>query len=171
MQNEFHIEALSNDNANEATKLVVNTFKIKSKLEKQTLVASIEQTDATLELYKKLHIKDMQYWVIKHNHKVIAVTGIYTEIEDNDDECWLGWFCVDKKFRNKKIGQKLLDFSITKAQELNKKVLKLYTYNSDEYIPAIELFKKNSFHQYDVKNHYLYYRYNLNNSSKTLLVN
>ena len=155
---QIEIEKLSKDRVDEATDLIVNTFDIKDELDKQTLKASVEKD---FKLYKKLGIKDMQYWIVVKYHKVIAITGLYTQAEDNENECWLGWFCVDRRYRKNKIGQKLLDFSLQKAKELNKEVLKLYTYNSDKYKPAIKLYEKNFFHKYDVKDDYFYYSYNL----------
>ncbi|MEA3228851.1 MAG: GNAT family N-acetyltransferase, partial [Campylobacterota bacterium] len=66
----------------------------------------------------------------------------------NSDNCWLGWFCVDEEFRGQGLGKKLLDFSMLKAKELNKKSLQLYTYQSPEFEAAINMYRKYNFTQY-----------------------
>jgi len=96
-----------------------------------------------VEMKGKLSL-DIKYWVVVENHKVIGISGLYTMPKDSDSS-WLGWTCVDKKFRGKKIGSKLLNFVIKKARKNNKKFLKLYTStNKNERIAGM-MYKKKGF--------------------------
>jgi len=95
----------------------------------------------------------MEYWVAKDKStlQIIGLTGIYTEIDDDEGDCWLGWFCVDKKYRDKKFGKILFAFSIEQAKIQEKKYLHIYTYNSKRYQKAIKLYQKSGFIEYNVK--------------------
>jgi GNAT superfamily N-acetyltransferase len=153
------IEKLSNSTLDLAIQLRNRTFKGLSNCEKETLEASL---DIDNEKYKKClnenKISYLEYFVMieEKTNKVIGLTGIY--VEDKEEECWLGWFCVDENYRGQGLGQKLLDFSINRAKELNKNVLKLYTYDSKEYQPAINLYEKNCFKNIGEENKDIYYQ-------------
>ena len=72
--------------------------------------------------------------------------------------CWLGWFCIDKEYRGQGLSKKLLDFSIERAKQLNKKYLHLYTYDSREYIPAMKLYETYHFTIYNKTKKDIYYK-------------
>ena len=95
-------------------------------------------------------ISYLEYFVMldPKTKQVVGLTGIYTEEEDADNICWLGWFCIDKDYRRRGLGKKLLEYSICKAKELNKQYLHLYTYNSEEFQPAIKFYEQYGFKRY-----------------------
>ena len=149
----FYIEKLSINTLNEAEILRDKIFSQIDKKEQKILQASINKETLSYVL-KENEIKDIQYWVAKDkkNSQIIAMTGLYTELEDDEDSCWLGWFCLDKKYRRKGFGKELLNFSIEQAKSLSKRYLHLYTYNSKEYQVAINMYKSYGFKEYNVKN-------------------
>ncbi len=59
--------------------------------------------------------------------KPIGVTGIY-EIPEYSDTVWLSWFGIKKEYRKLGYGKQILDYTIEMAKTLNKKYLRLYTF-------------------------------------------
>ena len=57
----------------------------------------------------------------------IGVTGIY-EIPEYPDTVWLSWFGIKKEYRKLGYGKQILDYTIEMAKTLNKKYLRLYTF-------------------------------------------
>jgi len=158
----YTIESLSKSNLTLALQLRDTIFQDLSKCEKETLEASL---DINNKKYKNClsqnQISYLEYFVMieTKTKQVIGLTGIYTE--KNDNECWLGWFCIDENYRKNALGQKLLEFSINRAKELKKKILKLYTYNSEEYKPAMKLYEKNCFVETNREKQNIYYQLDL----------
>jgi ribosomal protein S18 acetylase RimI-like enzyme len=158
----YIIESLSKSNLKSALQLRNTIFQDLSKCDKETLEASL---DINNEKYKnclsKNQISYLEYFVMQEpkTRQVIGLTGLY--VENDNNECWLGWFCVDENYRNNGLGQKLLDFSISRAKELKKKILKLYTYNSEEYKSAIKLYETNYFVEIAREKKDIYYQLEL----------
>jgi ribosomal protein S18 acetylase RimI-like enzyme len=158
----YIIESLSKSNLKSALQLRNTIFQDLSKCDKETLEASL---DINNEKYKnclsKNQISYLEYFVMQEpkTKQVIGLTGLY--VENDNNECWLGWFCVDENYRNNGLGQKLLDFSISRAKELKKKILKLYTYNSEEYKSAIKLYETNYFVEIAREKKDIYYQLEL----------
>ena len=148
----FTIEPLSRMTLKEAEKLRDSIFDDDIEdIEKDLLLASLNITH-----YKKIlennDLTALTYWVAKESvsKRVIGLTGIYTEIDDKEN-CWLGWFCVDKLYRKNGFGKKLLEFSIEQAAKMEKKYLYLYTYNSKKFQTAIQLYNKYEFQEFQEK--------------------
>lgn len=57
----------------------------------------------------------------------VGVTGVY-EIPEYLDTAWLSWFGIKKEYRKMGYGKQILDYTIEKAKALNKKYLRLYTF-------------------------------------------
>ena len=149
----FYVEPLSYLTLQEATLLRDTIFKDIDEDEKKLLKASLSPL-ANKKILKLNEIKTANYWVArdKISAKVIGITGIYTEVEDDDEDCWLGWFCIDDRYREKGFGKKLLEFSIQQAQKMEKKYLHVYTYNIKKYKKAINIYKEHDFVGYNVVN-------------------
>ena len=137
----------------QANNLVLSTFKGLDEYEKKNLIASLFP-NRFKEVYLKNEIREMEYFVYLVDDEVVGVVGLYSEIEDNEDECWLGWFCVDKKYRNQKIGKKLFEYALNLAKQRNKKTLYIYTYDTKMYQKAILMYQKYGFKQIEVKSKY-----------------
>ena len=71
----------------------------------------------------------------------VGVTGIY-EIPEYTDTVWLSWFGIKKEYRRLGYGKQILDYTIEMAKALNKKYLRLYTFEiwNNE---AQEFYKRN----------------------------
>jgi GNAT superfamily N-acetyltransferase len=77
--------------------------------------------------------------------RVIGTVGVYTYRKDNNEACWLSWFCVDSGFRALGIGKKLLQFAIQLARQAGKKYLRLYTSTHPSEANAHALYEKCGF--------------------------
>ncbi|QOP45887.1 GNAT family N-acetyltransferase [Sulfurimonas paralvinellae] len=158
----FIIKPLTVETINQTVILRDKIFSDLKSYEKETLQASLDKNNYE-ECWKKNELTSMQYFIMLDTtkDKVMGLTGIYNEAEDTSDMCWLGWFCIDKEYRGQGLSKKLLNFSIDRAKELNKKYLHLYTYDSREYIPAMKLYEKYHFTIYDRDERDIYYKLDL----------
>ena len=104
------IVPLNEKSLKEAEKLLEKVFH-PSKEEKLTLISSIYPKKYE-EYLKKHNFKELKYYVLVENKKFIGMIGLYAY---DKESYWLGWFCVDEKYRSKGFGKKLLDFAIYKA--------------------------------------------------------
>lgn len=149
----FYIEPLSAQKLREAEQLRDSIFKDIDEIEKLNLAASLDR-EKYRDIYIKNEIDTMKYWIArdKQSLQIIGLTGIYKEVEDDERECWLGWFCIKKDYRRLGFGRKLLEFSEEQAVLLNKNCLYIYTYNTKYYKNAIEMYKKFGYKPYNVKN-------------------
>lgn len=149
----FYIEKLSRNTLLAAKLLRDKIFVDLEDKEKALLEASLNK-DTLSYVYKQNEIKEMQYWIArdKKTLQVIALTGLYIEEEDDEDSCWLGWFCLDERYRGKGFGKELFNFSIEQVKRISKRYLHIYTYNSKKYKPAIHMYKSYGFKEYNVKN-------------------
>ncbi len=147
----------------EATKLRDSVFTHLDKCERETLHASLYADNDTAWNLKN-GIEKLTYWIATDELKkrVAGLVGLYTEYGDNDDMVWLGWFCVDPKYRGQKIGSMLLEFAIDRAREQGKKYLLLYTTGETEYASARALYGKRGFVKYKVEGEILYYKLCIN---------
>lgn len=92
------------------------------------------------------HVRYSKYWVSLNNDgKIIGVIGIYFRECDKYEILWVSWFCVDKDYRRKGIGETLLNHVISYAKKNNKKILKIYTSDIDEEKNAQILYEKFGF--------------------------
>jgi GNAT superfamily N-acetyltransferase len=148
----FYIEPLSYLTLQEATILRDTIFNDIDEDEKKLFDASLSPI-ANKKVLRLNDIKIVHYWIArdKKSAKIIGITGIYSEIKDEEDDCWLGWFCIDKKYRKKGFGKQLFDFSIELAQNMDKRTLHIYTYNIKKHAKAIEMYKRSGFKEYRVE--------------------
>jgi len=141
----FQIERLTNETLSEAKQLRDKVFIDIPQVEQLTLDAAISKEQYE-EVYEENAINSMQYWVGKNREgTVIGLIGIYSEPEDDENSCWLGWFCVDDDYRGYGYGKELLEYAQTEAIILGKKYLHLYTEDTKECHRAIELYKAEGF--------------------------
>jgi RimJ/RimL family protein N-acetyltransferase len=101
------IELLSNIfNYNE----IIPPYRKLRELIEDELVNSLDNLTQKYKLCK--------YYVLKDNEQIIGVTGLYREKEDNDDTIWIGWFGIRSSHRGKKLGEKLLTWTIDSAKQI-----------------------------------------------------
>ena len=160
----FIIKPLTADNLNNAIRLRDKTFLDLKSHEKETLQASLDKSNYE-ECWNKNQITSMQYFIMLDTvkNKVMGLTGIYDEKGDHKNMCWLGWFCIDEEYRGHALSNKLLEFSIDRAKQLNKEYIHLYTYDSEEYNPAMKLYEKYNFTQYKKDKKDIFYKLDIYN--------
>ena len=111
----LRFEEISKDNIKVAAKLQYEIFPNSS-------AYSVYKSKITGER-KDLYIGYIAYM----GDKPIGVTGIY-EIPEYSDTVWLSWFGIKKEYRKLGYGKQILDYTIEMAKALNKKYLRLYTF-------------------------------------------
>lgn len=144
--NNYIIKPLCKETIAAATKLRDSVFECLSKGEIESLDASIKP-NFYKKWYRKNKIDSLSYWVSidKKDSAIVGIVGLYTETDSSADEIWLGWYCVDPKFRGCGIGSRLLSYAIDKAASINKQVIKLYTTDEQQHIDAIKLYERKGF--------------------------
>ena len=91
-------------------------------------------------------ITSLSDWVaLDADNRVIGTVGVYTYRKDNNEACWLSWFCVDSGFRGNGLGKKLLQFAIQLARQAGKKYLRIYTSTHPSEANAHALYYKKLF--------------------------
>ena len=111
----LRFEEISKDNIKVVAKLQYEIFPNSS-------AYSVYKSKITGER-KDLYIGYIAYM----GDKPIGVTGIY-EIPEYSDTVWLSWFGIKKEYRKLGYGKQILDYTIEMAKALNKKYLRLYTF-------------------------------------------
>ncbi len=105
-------------------------YSLRESLKSQKLGRDMKRLDVKSQQYKEaksfLEEYGMSIYWVAEDPKVVGLTGLAW---DNDDSgiVWLGWFCVDSRKRGKKIGSKLLDYSIRQAKRRGFEKLRLWT--------------------------------------------
>jgi len=125
------IQELSEETLEKGIKLVESIFELGSTdldHPKRFLPASLHpETKKSKRVYASTGCTELKYFVVIDNGKVVGITGYYTLKKDQKQADWLAWFAVDKKYRRKRLGTKLLNFIKNNAKERKKKFLRLYT--------------------------------------------
>lgn len=96
-----------------------------------------------------------QYWeiyLIKCNKEVIGICGLYSLYDDFIDELWLGWFGVLPEHRNKKIGEKTLNFLKENAKSIGCKKIMSYV---DAHGKPLPFYYRNGFKRVSSVKEYL----------------
>lgn len=137
------IEPLSEETLEDAKKLANSVFPLQTRDENSDfwLTFSLERNRSTGKYGAHLP----QYWVYLREGKVIGVIGLYELIRGRKDVVWLGWFCVDPKFRGRGVGSELLEHVIAAAKSMSKKFLRLYTSDDPIEAAAQKLYEKRGF--------------------------
>lgn len=111
----LRFEEISKDNIKVAAKLQYEIFPNSS-------AYSVYKSKITGER------KDLYIGYIAYMEDIpVGVTGIY-EIPEYSDTVWLSWFGIKKEYRKLGYGKQILDYTIEMAKALNKKYLRLYTF-------------------------------------------
>ncbi|MDP3445520.1 MAG: GNAT family N-acetyltransferase [Ignavibacteria bacterium] len=155
---DIHILPLNESTLHATTVLRDTIFTGLNRVESETLRTSLSPEN--YHIRKKLAISELAYWtaIDPLTQNVVGLVGLYTENDDEDDTVWLGWYCVDSRYRGHKIGSKLLELAINEAKAQNKKYLNLYTTTDDEYATACVQYEKIGFKHYKSEKKNLFYR-------------
>ena len=131
-----------------AEKLVAKVFPWRDLPERMSFWAYRRQNNPIVRmLMRRYDVSSLlNIWVaVSDNGDVCGTTGLYTCPSDEDEAVWLSWFCVDPDHRGQGIGKKLIEFSIARARECNKKFLRLYTSDDPIEVAAQGLYEKYGF--------------------------
>ena len=139
----MEIIPLSKETADQAIALVQRIFASTSNEDIRT---AFEGGLGNRKAYSRWKISQLKYWVIVEK-KVIATTGMYELLDDNDSY-WVGWMCVDPEFRRRGLGRKLLEFVVDLAKKAGKKYVRLYTSTDPNEAAAQKLYEKRGFKEY-----------------------
>jgi GNAT superfamily N-acetyltransferase len=128
------IKKLTKKYLKEASELVDSVFQNEPIIPSVAFEASLNKKKfEELNRISENKILSLEYFVaVNESEKILGTTGLYSLEKDKNETYWLGWYCVDPEFRGKGIGSKLLDFTIRKAGERGKKILRLYTSTSPQ---------------------------------------
>lgn len=99
------------------------------------------------DFMKTKGVRDVRYFSVidKANKKVIGATGLYHLLRETPETVWLGFYCLDEKYRGQGIGKKILEWTVDKARNEGNTLLKLYTSPNEELEKAQEIYKKFGF--------------------------
>ena len=89
-----------------------------------------------------------QYFIAKGSHIFFAklgdeIAGTFALLKENDSVYELSKMAVAESFQGKNIGNRLMEFAIAKASELN--AAKIILYSNTKLSPAIHLYRKYGF--------------------------
>jgi GNAT superfamily N-acetyltransferase len=150
----FSIEPLSNSTVKEASRLVKRILPNQG-LENASIAfnasLAFDEKRFTAIIYKLLlntyGVSELHYWVVvdEKSQHVVGTTGLYCYKKDAYDADWIGWMCVHPSVRGHGIGSKLVDLSVAKARNRNKKYLRLYTSDNSNEAAANRIYEKKGF--------------------------
>ncbi len=143
------IESLSAENIHEAIRLVHSVFPDDA-AQKDTpgsaYWASLEP-ERYKDFWKRNNTQLLLYFVVLEEitRALVGVTGFYRFNSDPPERIWLGWYCVDLKYRNEGYGKKILEWTMKKAREMGYLKLRLYTSDDPNEAAAKRLYEKLGF--------------------------
>lgn len=111
------------------------------------LGASLDENQ--LKEYQKTvdpDLRSFQYYVAVENEEVTGIIGLYELQEDFEQHDWVGWYCVDERYRGRRIGIQLLNYVIEASRKRGKHRLCLYTSTHESEQKAQTLYDQNEFH-------------------------
>ncbi len=130
----------------QASHLANAVFPIEKVFPGEAFEASLDKVKFKTFIKLETDITTLEYFVaLDHKENVLGTSGLYSIKPDEKDSYWLGWFCVDQKYRGKGIGQLLLEKAINEAKNRGKRFLKLYTSTNPSEAKAQIIYEKNGF--------------------------
>ena len=89
-------------------------------------------------------LASVRFWTSIQFGRVAGLAGLYNYIAQ-PEETWLAWYGLQADARGRGKGAELLDWVIAEARAEQKRVLRLWTTNEDEYAKAICLYRARGF--------------------------
>lgn len=138
--NDIEFKIVDFDNAEEAIDVQRKIFPEDGMI---NILASIDR-ELFMEITSIYYPDDkVKYYLAYKNKKAIGITGLY-EYKDTPNENWIAWFGVLPEYRRLGYGSKILEWTMEKAKNSQKTIIRLYTEmgGNDK---AIELYRKLGF--------------------------
>lgn len=150
---------LHSSNLLDAQNLLDEIFGNLYKRDKMVLSASLKK-ESNKRFLDREGIEDLWYELLiaPNSNEIIGITGIYSEIGEEDKMCWLGWFGIAEPYRKKGFGRILLEYTCNRAKLMNKQIISVYTTDASKYQDAITLYKKSGFDLYDRVGRTIFFR-------------
>jgi GNAT superfamily N-acetyltransferase len=89
-------------------------------------------------------LASVRFWTSIQSGQVAGLAGLYNYVAQ-PEETWLAWYGLQPEARGRGRGAELLDWVIAEAHAEQKRVLRLWTTNEDEYAKAITLYRARGF--------------------------
>ena len=89
-------------------------------------------------------LASIRFWTSIQDGHVAGLAGLYNYTAQ-PDETWLAWYGLQVAARGRGKGAELLDWVIAEACSEQKRVLRLWTTDEDEYAKAITLYRARGF--------------------------
>ncbi|MFH0987183.1 MAG: GNAT family N-acetyltransferase [Candidatus Micrarchaeota archaeon] len=96
--------------------------------------------DIIEEAVPKSPYREKEHYVIFEKKNLVGIYGLYSGKEHPKNVIFIGWFIVDKKYRNRGIGSKIMKKVEKRSKELKKEFLYVISDN-----PAISFYRKFGF--------------------------
>lgn len=94
--------------------------------------------------YAERGLASVRFWTSLHTEEVSGLAGLYG-YESEPAELWLAWFGLRADVRGHGKGAALLDWIIGLARAENRRVLRLWTTDENEYARALQLYAARGF--------------------------
>ncbi|WP_165861191.1 GNAT family N-acetyltransferase [Paenibacillus paeoniae] len=91
-------------------------------------------------------LRSFQYYIAVEDREVCGIIGLYEMQEDFEQQDWVGWYCVDERYRGRRIGIQLLNYVIEASKKRGKQRLCLYTSTHESERKAQTLYDQNEFY-------------------------
>jgi N-acetylglutamate synthase-like GNAT family acetyltransferase len=89
-------------------------------------------------------LSTVRFWTSIRAGQVVGLAGLYNYAAQ-PEETWLAWYGLHATARGQGKGAELLDWIIAEARFEQKRVLRLWTTDEDEYAKAIALYRARGF--------------------------
>lgn len=141
---EMNIVAFEDAYLEEAITVLKKGFKI-SAFEEERLRQALESSIRKDIDDPAINVLSRKYWVALSGDKVAGVIGLMELDEDYKEAYWVNWYCVAPAYRGKGYGRSLLEFAIAQSRSHGKKLLRVWTSDSDNEKGAQYLYQKMNF--------------------------
>lgn len=108
----------------------------------------VKAAKSWLSLDKKLNstvLYSSKRFLAFDKNKIVGICGIYSWKQHPKDICWLGWYAVLPEYRNKRIGSKLLKYTLNYAKKKGYRIFCIETTNHRNQSEARDLYKRFGF--------------------------
>ena len=89
-------------------------------------------------------LASIRFWTSVQAGQVAGLAGLYNYTAE-PEETWLAWYGLQADARGRGKGAELLDWVIAEARAEQKRVLRLWTTDEEEYAKAITLYRARGF--------------------------
>lgn len=137
------IHSLPFEGIDEAIALITSVFPRDASHIRKTLNAY--RNGAADPHWQQHRLTSLHFWAMEDVNHMVGIIGLYEKKADNNDACWLSWFCVTPEHRSKGMGRILLEHVIAEAQRRGKHRLRLYTSTAPEEAIAQRLYDERGF--------------------------